>query len=138
MRNSYLGRVHVLEFECQAPLKFYEHCSACPKSIDMCPDLELGKDIIRGKKKIIYNNSFDSEGSVHAKAFNCLVPLRYFEKTRRVCAHKGRCREEGLLIALLDGKRKLVYTQKEALPFPTIKPSHEKVEIGEEVVQEMS
>jgi len=104
--------VSVLEFGCQAPLKFFEHCTNCARFSDSCPDLALGKEILRGKKKVVFaGEACDNE--VKATAFNCLAPLYYFEKSRMNCAHEGRCREEGLLLALLDGKKDLDYSQKE-------------------------
>lgn len=114
--------VHVLEFGCEAPLKFYEHCRACPRFGEDCPDLQLGLEILRGKKKLINEQVPPGEG-VPAGAFKCLAPLAYFEKTRRNCPHEGRCREEGLLLALLTGKRKLDYSRLSALELPSRKPA---------------
>ena len=136
MTKSASGMVHALEFDCQAPLKFYEHCSSCPRFDDECPDLALGKEILRKKKKVVYNNDFDSNDSVHASAFNCLAPLNYFEKSRKKCAHQGRCREEGLLLALLSGKKELVYTQKTVVQFPNLKRRYEELETLEKATQE--
>jgi hypothetical protein len=78
--------ISVLEFGCQAPLRFFEHCAACPRFEDDCPDLKMGK--------------------------------YYFERTRKKCGHAGRCREEGLLLALLDGKKALDYSRKEVTELP--------------------
>ena len=119
------GLIHALEFSCQSPLKFYEHCSACARFGEDCPDLKLGKDILRGKKKIIYAEGHSGEG-VHASSFSCLAPLYYFEKSRSKCAHGGRCREEGLLLALLSGNKELVYTQKTAIEMPARKLRRKK------------
>jgi hypothetical protein len=113
--------VHVLEFGCQAPLKFYEHCQACARFGEDCSDLNLGMEILRGKKKLIFEQVASGEG-VHASSFKCLAPLNYFGKSRLSCAHEGRCREEGLLLALLSGKRKLDYSQPTAIPLPSRKP----------------
>ena len=129
IKNSRSGMVHVLEFGCQTPLKFYEHCVSCPRFGKDCPDLSLGKEILQGKKEIVYNGEPDSKKSVDAKAFNCLAPLNYFEKSRKKCAREGHCREEGLLLSLLDGKKELVYTQKAAVQFPGLKRYHEKTGI---------
>ncbi len=111
--------IHAAEFSCQAPLKFYEHCTSCPR-FDGCPDLASIKEILRMKSNVSYNRDLylargEPEGSRHsvdANAFNCLAPLYFFEKTRKKCAHGGRCREEGLLLALMTGKKKLEYSQK--------------------------
>ena len=118
--------IHALEFGCQAPLKFYEHCSACPRSDNNCPDLIAGKEILRGKKKLVYDGEVYGEEFVHASSFSCSAPLYYFEKTRKKCGHQGRCREEGLLLALLSGKKELVYTQKTVLEFPQVKTAPEE------------
>jgi hypothetical protein len=112
--------IHVLEFGCEAPLRFFEHCSACPRFDDACPDLILGKEILRGKKKVVYGDT-DEGDVVRADAFNCLAPIYYFERTRRQCGHAGRCREEGLLLALLDGKKALDYSRKEVMELPAVR-----------------
>ena len=104
--------ISVLEFGCQAPLRFFEHCAKCPRFGDDCQDLRLGKEILRGKKKIAYGDD-GIEDTIHVSAFNCLAPLYYFERSRNKCGHAGRCREEGLLLALLDGKKTLDYSHKE-------------------------
>ena len=112
--------IHVLEFGCEAPLRFFEHCSACPRFEDACPDLILGKEILRGKKKVVYGHTHE-EGAVHADDFNCLAPIYYFERSRKKCGHAGRCREEGLLLALLDGKKTLDYSRKELTELPQVR-----------------
>ena len=121
MKNTKSGTIHAFEFDCQAPLKFYERCFSCPRFKDDCPDLALGVEILLKKKKLVYNGMAHSKDSVNAGTFNCLAPLNYFEKTRMKCAHEGRCREEGLLIALLIGKKELDYSQKTVIDFPSVK-----------------
>ncbi len=119
MKSRKSGVIHATEFSCQTPLKFYEHCSSCPQ-FDGCSDLALIKEILRMKKDVNYNRDLYSargelEGSrysVDSNVFNCFAPLYFFEKTRKKCPHEGRCREEGLLLALLTGKKKLDYSQK--------------------------
>lgn len=118
MGNGNPRMIHVLEFGCQAPLKFYMHCTACPQFEESCTDLMLGKEILGGKKKLVYNGTDYVEGSVHASSFNCTAPLQYFEKSKKKCGHMGRCREEGLLLALLSGKKKLDCSQKTAIELP--------------------
>ena len=118
MESGKSGMIHAVEFGCQAPLKFYEHCAACPRFDDSCTDLRLGKEILRGKKKVVYTGKDYVEGSIHASSFNCTAPLYYFEKSRKTCGHEGRCREEGLLLALLSGKKALDYRQKTAVELP--------------------
>ncbi|UCG65706.1 MAG: hypothetical protein JSW12_01230 [Deltaproteobacteria bacterium] len=118
MNSRKSGVIHVTEFICQTPLKFYEHCSLCPQ-FDGCSDLALVKEILRMKKTVNYNRDLYSargelEGSrysVDSNVFDCFAPLYFFEKTRKKCPHEGRCREEGLLLALLTEKKKLDYSQ---------------------------
>jgi hypothetical protein len=135
MKSKRSGTIHALEFACQAPLRFYEHCASCARFGDECPDLALGKEVLRGKKRIVYSGEPLSEDSVDVKAFKCLAPLYYFEKTRKSCAHQGRCREEGLLLALLGGKKELVYAQKEAIQLALLRPRQEEAETREKVAQ---
>ena len=120
MVNRSSKTISVLEFGCQAPIRFFEHCAGCPRFGDECPDLAIGKDVLRGKKKIAYGNE-QAEDTIHVSAFNCLTPLYYFEHSRKKCAHAGRCREEGLLLALLDGKKILDYTHKEVTELPRVR-----------------
>ena len=131
MKSNTTGVIHVFEFECQAPLNFYEHCKKCPRFEDNCPDLSLGVEILRRKKKIDYSGEFLSEEYVDVKAFNCQAPLNYFEKTRKKCGHQGRCREEGLLLALLNGNKIIDYSQKTAIQFPGIQRRGKKMAIPE-------
>ena len=112
--------ISVLEFGCQAPLRFFEHCVSCARFGDDCPDLAMGKEVLRGKKKIAYTDE-QAEDTISLSTFNCLTPLYYFERSRKKCAHSGRCREEGLLLALLDGKRTLDYSHKEVADLPRIR-----------------
>lgn len=112
--------VSVLEFGCREPLRFYERCAKCARFGDDCPDLAVGKAVLRGKKKVAYGNE-EAENTVHASAFNCLAPLYYFERSRKKCGHAGRCREEGLLLALLDGKTTLDYSRKEVTALPRVR-----------------
>ena len=136
MKAGITGKIHALEFGCQAPLKFYEHCSSCARFGDGCPDLELGKEILRGKKKIVYTGEEMGDGKIHARSFGCYAPLYYFEKTRMACGHKGRCREEGLLLALFSGKKRLDYSQKTAVefPYPKARRKEEKIETADQKI----
>ena len=114
------NNISVLEFECQAPLRFFERCSACARFGDDCPDLTLGKEILARKKKIAYGDG-EGEDGIHISTFNCMAPVYYFERTRKKCGHGGRCREEGLLLALLNGKRMLDYSHKEVTELPRVR-----------------
>ena len=131
MKNTATKMIHVLQFECGAPLNFFEHCNKCPRFSNDCPDLSLGIDILKRKKKIDYSGELLSEEYVNAKAFNCQAPLNYFEKTRKKCGHQGRCREEGLLLALLTGNKTIDYSQKTAIQFPSIKRRRKKTALSE-------
>jgi hypothetical protein len=118
MKSGQQNTIHALEFGCQAPLRFYEHCASCPGFGEGCDDLLLGKELLRGKKRLVYNGEDHDDGTVHASSFKCIAPLSYFEKTRSACGHKGRCREEGLLLALLSERKELTYAQKMPIEFP--------------------
>ena len=119
MKNEKPNTIHVTEFNCQTPLKFYEHCASCPRFVG-CPDLALVQEILRMKKNVNYNRgAYSARGeleggrhSVDATVFTCLSPLYYLERTRKKCPREGRCREEGLLVALLTGKKRLEYSQR--------------------------
>lgn len=121
MKNGNQGMIHAHEFTCQAPLKFYEQCVSCPKFGDNCPELALGIELLKGNKKLVYNTGVQSEDTLHVSEFNCMAPLYYFEKSRKNCPHQGRCREEGLLLALLNGKKRLSYAQITAIELPKLK-----------------
>lgn len=138
MKKVKSGIIHALEFDCQAPLKFYERCFSCPRFKDDCPDLALGVEILRKKKKLVYDDMAHSKDSVNASAFNCLAPLNYFEKTRMKCGHEGRCREEGLLIALLRGRKELDYSQKTAIEFPHIKIRRGKTRVQKDTTPKVA
>ncbi len=135
MASSTSGMIRASEFGCQAPLKFYEHCMACPHFNQHCTDLMKGIEILRGKKRLVYNEKDHGEGIIHARSFKCVAPLHYFEKSRKSCGHEGRCREEGLLIALLSGKKELDYSQKIPLEFPTLQRKGREAGIKEAMTQ---
>lgn len=131
MKSRKSGAIHALEFNCQAPLKFYEHCTSCARFGDDCPELALGIKLLRGRKELVHHMESQSGDSINVSQFKCMAPLNYFEKSRRNCAHQGRCREEGLLLALLSGKKELVYTQKSAIEFQHLKERHKEVRTEE-------
>jgi hypothetical protein len=107
---------------CVFPLRFFERCSACVRFQDDCHDLKLGIELLRRKKKIVYAiDALEDDNSIHVKAFNCAAPIAYFERTRNKCPHMGRCREEGLLLALFSGKKTLDYSHKEVTEFPVVR-----------------
>ena len=120
MARKISKNISVFEFECQAPLRFFERCAKCPRFEDDCSDLAMGIEILSRKKKISYGH-YESENTIHASEFSCLTPLKYIEKTRIKCVHGGRCRDEGLLLALLKGKKNLVYSYKEVTEISLIK-----------------
>lgn len=49
------GCIYPLAFDCQAPLKFYEHCAKCARFSDDCPYLKMGLELLLRKKKLRYN-----------------------------------------------------------------------------------
>jgi len=50
--------------------------------------------------------------TIHVSEFECVVPLKHLEKCI-ACPKGGKCRERGLIIQLLTGKKKLDYKKKE-------------------------
>jgi hypothetical protein len=100
--------IRILEFGCESPLRFYEHCASCPQFEVGCADLALSRDLLEGKKTLVFSDKVASKNTVNAQAFRCVTPLSYFEKSRNTCGRQGRCREEGLLVDLLSGKKVLV------------------------------
>jgi len=52
----------------------------------------------------------DTRNSIHVSEFKCLVPLKHLEKCI-ACPKGGKCRERGLIIQLLSGKKRLDYTR---------------------------
>jgi hypothetical protein len=135
MKSKESGVIHALEFNCQAPLRFYEHCASCARFGDDCPELALGIELLRGRKELVYNKESQSVHGIHVSQFTCMAPLYYFEKSRTKCAHQGRCREEGLLLALLSGNKALSYTQRSALEFQKLK-KRRKEPVSEEAARE--
>ena len=102
--------IRVTEFGCQGPMRFYEHCVSCPQFEEGCPDLALSAAMLEGKKKLVFSDKMVSEDTVNAREFKCVTPLSYFEKSRNTCGRQGKCREEGLLVELLSGKKILVHS----------------------------
>lgn len=47
-----------LEFACQAPLKFYEHCTKCARFSYDCPYLKMVLELFHRKKKLRYDAEF--------------------------------------------------------------------------------
>jgi len=53
-----------------------------------------------------------TKDTIHITEFRCLTPIRHLEKCF-ACAKGGKCRERGLIIQLLSGKKKLDYGKLE-------------------------
>lgn len=53
--NGEPGTANPLEFDCQAPLRFYEHCAKCVRFGDGCPYLKLGLELFLKEKKLCYD-----------------------------------------------------------------------------------
>jgi hypothetical protein len=75
------------------------------------------KEVLRGNKEVVYGEDVD-EDNIHVSAFKCLAPLNYIERSSSRCPHEHRCREEGLLLALLDGKKVLDYSRTKVIKIP--------------------
>ena len=43
-----------LEFDCQAPLKFYEHCKNCARFSDDCHYLKMGLELLLREKELCH------------------------------------------------------------------------------------
>jgi hypothetical protein len=43
-----------LEFDCQAPLKFYEHCQKCARFSDDCHYLKMGLELLLREKELCH------------------------------------------------------------------------------------
>ena len=46
-----------LEFDCQSPLKFYEHCKKCARFSDDCHYLKMGLELLLREKVLRYDTS---------------------------------------------------------------------------------
>jgi hypothetical protein len=47
--------IHALEFDCEAPLRFYEHCKKCDRFYDGCPYLKMGLELLQREKNLCYS-----------------------------------------------------------------------------------
>lgn len=47
--------IHPLEFDCQAPLRFYEHCKKCARFSDGCPYMKMGLELLLREKNLCYS-----------------------------------------------------------------------------------
>ena len=43
-----------LEFDCQAPLKFYEHCKKCARFSDDCRYLKMGLELLLRERELCH------------------------------------------------------------------------------------
>lgn len=46
------GSIFPLEFDCQAPLKFYEHCKKCARFSEDCHYLKMGLELLLREKEL--------------------------------------------------------------------------------------
>jgi len=97
--------VHVLEFSCQSPLKFYEHCSTCARFGDDCPDLQLGLEILRRKQKLVYEQVPPGEG-VQATSFKCLAPLGLLREESSQLRPRGALPGRRIVAGAFDREKK--------------------------------
>ena len=49
------GCISPLEFDCQSPLKFYEHCKKCARFSDDCHYLKMGLELLLREKVLRYD-----------------------------------------------------------------------------------
>ena len=47
--------IHASEFDCQAPLRLYEHCKKCDRFSDDCRDLKVGLELLLREKNLCYS-----------------------------------------------------------------------------------
>ena len=47
--------IHASEFDCQAPLKLYEHCKKCDRFGAECRDLKMGLELLLREKSLCYS-----------------------------------------------------------------------------------
>jgi hypothetical protein len=47
--------IHALEFDCQAPLRLFEHCKECDRFNDDCSDLQMALELLLRKKNLCYS-----------------------------------------------------------------------------------
>ena len=47
--------IHASEFDCQAPLRFYEHCKKCARFGDDCPYLKMAVELLLREKNLCYS-----------------------------------------------------------------------------------
>lgn len=47
--------IHASEFDCQAPLRLYEHCKKCDRFSDDCRDLKMGLELLLREKNLCYS-----------------------------------------------------------------------------------
>ena len=52
------------------------------------------------------------KNTIHVTEFRCFSPLKFFENCIK-CAKGGKCRERGLIMQLLSGKKKIDYVKLE-------------------------
>lgn len=54
------GCISPIEFDCQSPLKFYEHCKTCPRFNDDCRYLKMGLELLLREKVLRYDLNVES------------------------------------------------------------------------------
>jgi hypothetical protein len=58
--NKATGCISPLEFDCQSPLKFYEHCKKCARFSDDCHYLKMGLELLLHEKVLRYDTNAES------------------------------------------------------------------------------
>ncbi len=47
--------IHASEFDCQGPLRLYEHCKDCDRFSAECRDLKMGLELLLREKSLCYS-----------------------------------------------------------------------------------
>jgi hypothetical protein len=53
--NEKFGSIHASEFDCQGPLRLYEHCKQCDRFSIECRDLKMGLELLLREKSLCYS-----------------------------------------------------------------------------------
>lgn len=60
VNSNTTGCISPLEFDCQSPLKFYEHCKKCARFSDDCHYLKMGLELLLHEKILRYDANVES------------------------------------------------------------------------------
>ena len=57
VKSNDMGCISPLKFNCQSPLKFYEHCKNCARFDDDCQYLKMGLELLLRDKVLLYDTN---------------------------------------------------------------------------------